>query len=194
MKKFAQIISIILHPFVLFDLGIIFIVGEYFNWGIQKLIVWIGFLAVVDFILIGFIRWGMRTRHFSNFDVSKRKQRFLLYQVIIIISIFFYFFGLAVGVSDLLLKFCILFLVFIILLEIINIKIKASVHIASVTIISIAVAFYYRGIFMYLPLLIPLLAWSRVYSKRHTVKEVSIGFLVGLLILFLANFIIGRSL
>lgn len=190
MKKFAQIISAILHPFVLFDLGILFFVGEYFNWEIEKLAIWVGLLVIVNCILIGFIRWGMKARHFSNFDVSKRKQRFLLYQVVIFISIIFYIFGRFLGVSEGILKFCTLFLVFVISLEIINIKVKASVHIASLTIVSIAAAFYYREFLMYLPLLIPFLAWSRVYTKRHTIREVLVGFLVGLLILLVAHFII----
>ncbi len=191
MEKAARIISTILHPFVLFDLGILFFIGENFNWDLQKLFLWGALLVVINILLIAFIKWGMKTKHFSNFDVSKRKQRFLLYQVVIFLCIVFYLFGRAVGVSETILKFSLLFLVFIIVLELINIRIKASVHIASMTIVSIAAAAHYGGLLVLLPILIPFLGWSRVYVKRHTFSEVSVGFVVGLLILTLANFIIG---
>lgn len=190
MKKTAQIISILLHPFVLFDVGILFFVGENFNWNLEKLVMWGALILIVNVLLITFIKWGMRTRRFSNFDVSRRKQRFLLYQVVIFLSLLFYLFGRAVGVSNTILQFAILFLIFVLVLEFVNIKVKASVHLASMTIISIAAAAYYGGLLVILPILIPILAWSRVYMKRHTIKEVSVGFLVGLLILTIANFII----
>ncbi len=132
----------------------------------------------------------MKTRRFSNFDVSKRRQRFLLYQVVIILALAFYFIGKAIGVSDVILKSCMVFLIFLILLEVINTKVKASVHIASITIVSVTLAFSYRGVFIALPLFIPILAWARIYEKRHTPKEVCAGFLVGMLILIIANFII----
>jgi len=190
MKKTAQIISAILHPFALFDIGIILFIGEHFNWDMEKLFVWGLFVIIINLILIAFIIWGMRTRRFSNFDVSKRKQRFLLYQVVIILSLAFYFIGKAIGVSEVILRSCMVFLIFLVLLEVINIKVKASVHIASVTIISVGLAVFYRGFFIFLPLLIPILAWARIYEKRHTPREVYAGFLVGLLILAIANFII----
>jgi len=190
MKKTAQFISIVLHPFILFDIGIFFFVGENFHWNSQKLFMWGMVILVVNILLILFIKWGMRTKHFSNFDVSKRRQRFLLYQVVIFLAAIFYLVGRFVGVSDTMLQFSLLFLIFIIILEIINTKIKASVHIASITILSLAALEYYRGIFVLLLILIPLLGWSRVYTKRHTVKEVIAGFLIGMLIVIAANVIV----
>ncbi len=190
MKKTAQVISAILHPFVLFDIGIILFIGEHFNWEVEKLFLWGLFLVLINSALVAFIIWGMKTRRFSNFDVSKRRQRFLLYQVVIILALAFYFIGKAIGVSDVILKSCMVFLIFLILLEVINTKVKASVHIASITIVSVTLAFFYRGVFIALPLFIPILAWARIYEKRHTPKEVCAGFLVGMLILIIANFII----
>ena len=190
MKKAAQAISAILHPFILFDIGIILFIGEHFNWQIEKLLSWGLFLVVINSVLVAFIIWGMKTRRFSNFDVSKRKQRFLLYQVVIILALAFYFIGKAIGVSEVILKSCMVFIIFLILLEVINTKVKSSVHIASITIVSVTLAFFYRGIFMVLPFCIPVLAWARIYEKRHTPKEVFAGFIVGLLILIIANFII----
>lgn len=190
MKKTALFISIVLHPFVLFDVGIIIFLGEHFKWNSERLISWLTLLVMANILLISFIKWGMKTRHFSNFDVSRRKQRFLLYQVVIVLTLLFYFLGKAIGISSVILEFSILFLILVVVLEVVNIKVKASVHIASMTIISFAAGFYYNGALVLLPLLIPILAWSRVYTKRHTKKEVLVGFLVGLFILTIAKFII----
>lgn len=190
MKKTARFVSIILHPFVLFDIGIIFFLGEHFKWNIEKMLSWSALLGVANILLISFIKWGMKTRHFSNFDVSRRKQRFLLYQAVIFLTLLFYFFGKAIGISNIILEFSILFLILIVILGVVNVKVKASVHIASLTIISVAAGFYYGGFLIFLPLLIPILAWSRVYTKRHTKKEVLVGFLVGLIILTIAKFIL----
>lgn len=190
MKRTAYLISSIFHPIVLFDVGILFLIGENFSWMIGKIIVWSGVLCIINLIMIAFIIWGMRTKRFSNFDVSKRKQRFLLYQIVIIFCVAFYFIGRFVGVSDFVLKISVVFLIFLVMLELINTKIKASVHIASITIVSISAALFYGGFFLLAPVAIPLTAWARIYEKRHTPKEVVVGFCVGLLILGIAKLII----
>ncbi len=55
MKKTAQVISAILHPFVLFDIGIILFIGEHFNWEVEKLFLWGLFLVLINSALVAFI-------------------------------------------------------------------------------------------------------------------------------------------
>lgn len=190
MKRIAYIVSGIFHPIVLFDLGIIFMIGENFSWEFSKIVQWAGFLAFLNILVISFIFWGMKTRRFSNFDVSRRKQRFFLYQAIIVLCVAFYLIGKSLGASPFIQQVSVVFLIFLILLEVINTRIKASVHMASLAIVSLAAALYYGGAFLLLILSIPLVAWARIYEKRHTPKEVIAGIVTGVLILVIGKFII----
>ena len=74
-------------------------------------------------------------------------------------------------------------------MSLINTKVKASIHVATISAMIFAVGIFYGGIQLLWLLLIPLVAWSRVKIHRHTIREVAIGAIVGSALTLLMYFV-----
>jgi membrane-associated phospholipid phosphatase len=82
----------------------------------------------------------------------------------------------------------------LVLLEIINFYIKASIHVAVVCSFVITMGLLYGGmVFLLLCVMAPLVAWSRLFLKKHTAIEVIAGTLFGSFVTSL-TFFIGKLL
>jgi hypothetical protein len=129
-----------------------------------------------------FIIYGVQKNLFTDIDVSKREQRPLLFFVSILFGIL-YLVGLFLFHGPLIL-FIITFgiILGIVIASIINMKIKASMHVATISALILTVAIIYGGHFLLLLFLIPLVAWARVTIKRHTLQETIIGGILGILL------------
>jgi hypothetical protein len=73
----------------------------------------------------------------------------------------------------------------IVAISLVNMKTKASVHVATVTALIFIVSILYGDVFLFFLLFIPLIIWSRVITKRHSLKEALMGGLVGVLLTLL---------
>lgn len=174
----ARFLSFILNPLMVIVLVPFFLVyrttGDLFaafNWTIYTLL----FLLIIGvFILLG-VRKGI----FTDYDVSKREQRPLLFLISIVLTVLYliglYFFN----APRILLIVTSVLLVGIVSASIINHWIKASMHVATVTAIIVGLVAVYGGYFYLLLLLIPVVAYIRVRAKRHTVPETIVGGLFG---------------
>lgn len=73
--------------------------------------------------------------------------------------------------------------------RIVNVRIKASLHVATVAALIIGVVLGFGGSYVFLLPIIPLVGWSRVKLRRHTISETVTGGVVGsLLLLFIYGF------
>ncbi len=152
------------------------------NWTIYTLV----FLGAVGL----FVTYGVYKKIFTDFDVSKREQRPLLFLFFTIAGIL-YTLGLLIfkGPWILLVNAVgILFGVF--LVSLINLKIKASLHVATLSALASAIAVVYRGYYYFIFLIIPLVAWSRIKTKRHTLPETIVGGFVGVFLSLFMYYII----
>lgn len=136
--------------------------------------------------LVGlFVFYGVKKGFFSDLDVSNREERTRLFVFIAIVSVIFFFLVyitngpgvLLLGVGSLLLG--------IILADLINYKIKASIHLAVFSSFSVIMGILYGGIFWVLLLIAPLVAWSRIKLKKHEPLETIVGGLVGTIIVLM---------
>jgi len=181
MNRFARIISFLLGPtFTLFP--IIFISVAKFSHDYSHALKWsiISYAFVLPVIL--FVVGGVMMGYFTNFDVSNREQRPLLFFVcglaIFLYFLFIYFFnGPKIIYIDL---FAVILGLTII--TIVNRWIKASIHLATLTSAVLFIGIVYKGYAFLLLGLIPLLAWSRVKTKEHSVRETVIGTILGIVI------------
>ena len=78
----------------------------------------------------------------------------------------------------------------IFLAEIINKKIKASIHLAVFVSFGIIAGILYGGIFWLFLILAPVVAWSRVKLKRHILPETIAGTVLGASLVIGSYFII----
>lgn len=188
--KLAKIISLLLGPtFVLFPIPYI-LVSKFTNDHIYSL-KWAIFSYAFIIAVVVFVALGVFFRVFTNFDVSKREQRPLLF-AFSAFAIFCYFVSLVVLSAPKILFFG----VFSLVLSLISIVIvtrwsKASIHMAVLVSVIILISAAYRGYFFLFFMLIPLLAWSRIKMKEHTLKETIIGGLLGA-IMTLSIYIIAK--
>ncbi len=185
----ARVISFISNPIFIFIALPFFLVYKTTR-DIAAAWIWTIYTLVFLFIFVSFVLIGVRGKFFSDIDVSNRQQRPILYFAgsvllilyLIILNIlhgplilFITSFGIILG---------------ILIASVINMKIKASVHVAAISGLITSLSIVYQGYYLLLLLLIPLIAWSRVKIKRHTVPEVVIGGILGSLLSLIMYFII----
>ena len=185
----ARIISILANPvFILIALPYFLVFketnssGQAWNWTLYTL----AYLS----IFCAFVLFGVKKKIFSNIDVSNRKQRPLLYLIGALLStIYLISLYLLKGPSILLITTFGIILG-IIIAALINLKIKASMHVACFSALTTAFSIVYGGYFVLLLLLIPLISWARVRIERHTLKEVIVGASLGILLSLMMYFIV----
>jgi putative transposase len=182
MKSVAKAISILLHPMiVLFPIP--FILVARFSQDYSHALKWTIFsysfiLTVALFVIVGVV-FGF----FSNFNVSRREQRPLLFSISAF-AVFCYLLSLLVLDGPKILFIAVFAIIFgLVVFAIANkLGIKASVHVGTATAVLLLLGITYGGYFFLLLALIPLLAWSRVKMKQHTPSEVIIGSILGIVI------------
>ncbi|CAN5173529.1 hypothetical protein BH11PAT1_BH11PAT1_1630 [soil metagenome] len=173
----ARILSILFYPLVLIIPLPFFLVFRFtrdvtyaFQWTIFSYV----FLGIGGVFMLFAVWRGI----FSDLDVSKRKQRPLLFFVFFLIALVYlvallYFHGppvLLFAVSGVLMS--------ILFISMVNRRIKASLHMATITAVLLIIGILY-GINSIVFFLIPLVGWARVKAKRHTVQETIVGGLSG---------------
>ena len=178
MFLIAQFISIISNP-LLFSFPTSFALVYRTTGNLYYSLWWALFSFLVTFIIAIFVLYGVRRKFFSDFDVSVRPERrplfifgaltvFIYAIVILVINgpkvLLVALTGVALGI------FCD---------SIINTRIKASIHVATYTAFALGIALLYGGVFTIFIVLIPIVAWSRVTVKRHSLQETIVGALLG---------------
>lgn len=181
MLKLAKAISFFLNP-ALILLPIPYVLVEKFTQDHYRALRWAVFsytfiLSVALFVIIGVL-----LGKFSNFDVSKREQRPLVF-AFSGFAMFCYFISLLFFNGPKILFIALFAIVLgLIIIMIVNRWIKASVHLATFTSVMLFVGIIYGGYYFLPMLLTPLLAWARVKTKEHTMKETIVGSVLGVLI------------
>ncbi|OGH16573.1 MAG: hypothetical protein A3C30_05290 [Candidatus Levybacteria bacterium RIFCSPHIGHO2_02_FULL_40_18] len=141
--------------------------------------------------LVGaFVFYGVKKGFFSDIDVSKREERTRLFIFSAIISILYFVTVLTINGPRVLLFGIASLLLGIILADIINHRIKASIHLAVFSSFSVVMGILYGGIFWVLLLVVPLVAWSRIKLRKHEPLETIVGGLVGIIIVLMLYFIV----
>lgn len=180
-SKFAKAVSFLLGPsFVL--LPIPFILVARFTQDYSYALKWTVFSYAFILVVVIFVVIGVLLGVFSNFDVSKREQRPLLFSFSAF-SMFCYLLSLLIlnGPKILFIGFFAVVLG-LITIVIVNKWIKASIHLVTATSVMLFIGIIYKGYFFLLLSLIPLLAWARVKMKEHTFLETVVGSVLGIVI------------
>ena len=178
MVFFAKAISFFLGPlFILLPVPYILVerVSQNYFYALKWTVFSYAFiLSVAIFIIMG-VLLGV----FSNFDVSKREQRPLVFSFSAF-AMFCYLLSLLILDGPKILFLALFSIVLgLIIFVIVNKWIKASIHVATATSVILFIGIVYKGYSFFLLSLIPLLAWSRVKTKEHTALETIIGSILG---------------
>jgi len=182
MSKFiAKIISFFSSPLIILLPAPYILVDRVSNNDLYAL-KWALFSNIFLFSVVAFVMAGTFLGIFSDFDVSKKEQRPILFFFSGLVT-FFYLASLFILNGPKIL-FVAIFAIFlgILVLGFANQWLKVSIHTATVSAFSISLAILYGGWFIFSLFLIPIMAWSRIKIKKHTLAEATIGGFLGAVI------------
>jgi len=144
------------------------------------------FVSILFASLVGvFVVLAVRKGVFSDFDISKRQERTPIFIFTGLLSVFYFLIVFLLNGPRVLLIALGALLLGVIIADIINRKIKASIHLAVFSSFSVIMGILYGGIFWVLLLIVPLVAWSRIKLKKHEPLETIVGGLVGIIIVLM---------
>lgn len=179
--KFANIISIIGHPLLTIPVFVVVAVFKYEELRKASLISALILGGVFIPLTIKMYK-GHRNGAYTNFDVSNKLQRQPLY-LFVLTLLFAVTIILFVTDQSRMLRLNVLFSFILLLLsKILNYSIKSSLHVSLNTFLAFLIMqlnITYGLVFLSF---VPLISWSRLILKRHTVKELIYGGLIGFLI------------
>jgi hypothetical protein len=177
----ARVLSFIFNPFFLLaPIPYLLVVRETADPVVAAKWTLISFLFLSSVAL--FVVVAVRLGYFSDLDVSKREHRPLLFLVGLVVSITYLLSLLAFNGPLSLIFIAGGILCSIVVFSVINTRIKASIHVASITSLIFAFSVLYGSTFLLLLFLLPVIVWSRVRIKRHTMQEAIIGGTTGILV------------
>jgi len=191
MSRFARTVSFLLGPvFTLFP--ILFISVAKFSQDYSHALKWtiISYAFILPVVL--FVIVGVVLGYFSNFDVSKREQRPLLFSACAVVIFCYLIFLLIFNGPKILFIDLFAVVLGLIVIIVVNKWIKASMHLATLASAVLFIGIVYKGYTFFLLSLIPLLAWSRVKTKEHSVRETIIGTILGIVITLFVYLIVKQ--
>jgi hypothetical protein len=188
MKRLAQVISILLGPFV-WPITLIVII---FRSGLSTQQITV-LLPIVLLLQVGipyfYIFRAYKLKKISDLDITKREERYktMIITCISFVSslLFIHFFG-----NSLLLKLSIMTLMILVINTIITFSWKISLHMTLNVISALIINYLYHWQLPFLYLSIPLIFWSRLYLKKHTIMQLIGGLVInGAIALFFIFFV-----
>lgn len=194
MKKLAKIISFLFHPTIFFLIMPYMLVFK-MTGNLAMSLKWTFFSGIFVFIAIVLISLGKRRGVFSDFDISKKEERNKFYFIIYLLALIYFvtalffkgvFFPLSIVVFGLIIG--------VVIFDLVNNFLKASIHIGVSCAYVISIGFLFGlNAFLAVVWLVPLLFWSRIILQKHTLKEGLVGGFLGSIITII-TFLIGRYL
>ncbi|MFH1832561.1 MAG: hypothetical protein ABH816_00140 [Candidatus Levyibacteriota bacterium] len=192
IRFFATLLSYIFHPVIFVLLMPYFLIYRQTT-NVLYALKWEIFSSIFIFLGLALVFLGKRKGIFSDFDLSKREERWKFFAIILapitlyllasifIKGLFFSTTIISLGVILTLLLFALA-----------NKFVKPSIHTCVACAYVISVSILYGPIAFFITFwMIPVVIWSRLHLKKHTVNELFIGGTIGTLITLL-TFIVGK--
>jgi hypothetical protein len=177
----AKIISTVINPLFLISL-VPFVLVYKITQNTDIAIYW----SVISFVFIAifslFVLGGVKLGYFSNLDISNRKQRPLLYSFAIALSLVYLLFLYILKAPFVLFLGVIALALGLAVGDFINTKIKASLHVGTLVAFITTLVEVYGFYLVFLYLLVPVVAWARIKTHNHTIREIVAGGIVGFIL------------
>lgn len=177
LTTIARLLSFLLNPiFILIPVPYLLVYRQTYDviYSLKWSIISVIFLGATGLFMLFAVWRGV----FSDLDVSKRKQRPLLFFVVFIITFSYLLLIKYVNGPQILFISITGVLMGILFISVVNEKIKASLHMATITSVILTIGIIYE-VHVVTFLLVPILAWARVRAKRHSLQETLVGITAG---------------
>lgn len=185
MYQLAHFISIVLSPLTTAPLFFIVLARHYTA---DPLIFFKLNLLLFGLIFVpsvGTLIFLKKTQRITDWGMSKREERYVFNFVILACGLVAITTLYLLGFYDIS-RVLTLILVCGLLFTLITFYTKISAHTAWMSLFAILTHVLYGPTFVWVWLLVPLVAWARVYKKRHTISQVIAGILLPIVIFALA--------
>jgi len=193
MKSLAQVISFLFNPILLLVFVPLLLVYRTTG-SVVYAMAWTGYTMIFLLAMTFFIIYGVHKKIFTDMDVSNRKQRPLLFIISFIMGLI-YLGGLAfLHGPKILMAVIVGLIISVILISLINTRLKMSIHVATVAALLVSLAIIYQGYYYIALLLIPIIGWARLKIHRHTLPETIVGGGFGILLSLGLYYLIGQVL
>lgn len=191
LNRMAWIVSRVFDPVieipVLLSAAVFYAIQN--GWRFRFLI----FLLLIDALApAAFMIWGLVTKRFSDWDMTKREERRSIYLFTVMVHLFGVVFAFWLGkveLSEILFVFWILALVFAIVTFFWKISIHAGVNGAALAFFN---HFWGWQNYWWLAVVLLLVLWARVEIHKHTWEQVLIGAVSAIVIVEFGLRLVGR--
>lgn len=190
----ARFFSFVFHPLFFSLVMPFFIEYRHSQSGLYAL-KWFIFSSAFVFFGALLILFGVFKGIFSDFDISKREERYKFYLILLFLA--FSYFMTTIAFKGTLFPLSIMgygIIVGIFVFDVVNYFIKSSVHVAVATAFVLSIGllfgFWFSVAFFWL---IPVVAWARIKIKKHTFLEIISGAFLGAFITLFTLFL-GKML
>lgn len=188
-ENLAKLISILGHPmltFLVFTLVSLFIYEEFHEALLHASLV-IGGVFLPLFLKM---YWNTRKGNYTNFDISDQKQRQTWYlstlAILLVTSIVLF-----ITEQPRTLRLAVLFvLILLTISKLVNFYLKCSLHVSLNSFLAFLIMTMNLRIGLLFLVCVLFIAWSRFVLKRHTLKEIIAGAIIGFLVGIVAFVII----
>lgn len=176
----AKTLSILGHPLLL---GNIYVIAMSFHKMPVNQAIWVSslLLVLVTLPIIIHNQKKVTSGTYSNFDVSDQNQRKSFYPFAIVLFVLLNLAFYQLNLPQEVINHTLIFSGFLILMAVVNLYIKASLHAGIAFYISFSLWDIHWSLGLALFILAIGIAWSRKYTRRHSLPELIIGGLIGAL-------------
>lgn len=182
LEKLVNILTTALGPISTTLLGGIIIYFKYIPKTLKDAFIWIGSSVAIVSMCVLILLIFLKTKIIEDFDITKREQRPLVFGIFsiflaLLVSIT-YIFGYTEALD------LMIFIVFCyLILFIITLFWKISIHVGAATMTILVLLHETSYWYLYPLVLLPIIvAWTRVYLKRHTVDQVIGGMVLPVIV------------
>lgn len=173
-SKLAKVISTILNPFILFAPVqlVYFILLERIPQNIAMLLGIIVLQAILPFVLIIIF---MKLKFISDFEISNKNQRTGYFAIVTVLFMSACLLSASIQQISLI---NVTLAITLLIITIINLSWKISGHLAFDTVLFLGLITI-NPAFLITVILLPLVAWSRIVLKKHSIAQTIGGILLG---------------
>jgi membrane-associated phospholipid phosphatase len=176
--KIAKYVSVIGHPLVtipVFVISVLFYLQDFKSALSTSILIVFGIIVPLTIKMYR----GKKKGVYTNFDVSDQEERKSWYFFAIVLLSFTVIILFATNQSHAVRVGFLLSVLLLFSSQVVNYYIKCSLHVSFNTFLSFLILPVNMYVATLLFLFVVVIAWSRVYLRRHTIKEVTTGALLG---------------
>ncbi len=193
MTKFAKIISILFEPFSVSFLALLLVVNS-LDISFNAKVFWFVFAVLLGGLppLVVLI-YEKRVGKIHDWFMTNRLERRDVQLAWFFGSALFLLFANYFSAPRLLMALSLTLLLLSLLITFATLFWKISVHMVGVSLFVLLLLLVFSANFLWLTILIPLVAWARVSLKAHTLTQVTVGSIVTILITYLVFSFFGLA-